>query len=36
MAFPAVSVAFWDVIAAVVVMQILGYLWYGPFFGKRW
>lgn len=35
-AFPTVMVNIWHVLVAVVVMQVIGHLWYGPLFGKTW
>ena len=35
MALP-VSVNYWTVLAAAVASIILGFLWYGPLFGKQW
>ncbi len=31
-----VPVNYWAVLASMVVMMVLGYLWYGPLFGKQW
>ena len=36
MAFPTVMVNLWHVLAAVVVMQVIGHVWYGPLFQKTW
>jgi len=30
------QINFWAVLAAVVAQTVLGMLWYGPLFGKRW
>ena len=31
-----VSINYWAVLAAAVASHILGFLWYGPLFGKQW
>jgi hypothetical protein len=31
-----VPINYWAVLAAAIAQMILGYLWYGPFFGKPW
>ena len=31
-----VSINYWAVLAAAVASIILGFLWYGPLFGKQW
>lgn len=33
---PAVSVNYLAVVAASVAAMVVGYLWYGPLFGKAW
>lgn len=33
---PAVPINYWSVLAAAVVSMVLGFLWYGPLFGKQW
>lgn len=30
------AIRWWAIVGGVVVYFIMGYLWYGPFFGKRW
>ena len=27
---------YWDIVTATVASIVLGFLWYGPFFGKQW
>lgn len=29
-------VNYWAVLVAAVVSMVIGFLWYGPFFGKQW
>lgn len=36
MAFPEVTVVFWHALVAMVAMQVIGWIWYGPLFGKIW
>lgn len=36
MAFPEVTVVFWHALVAMLVMQVIGWVWYGPLFGKTW
>ncbi|MSS75135.1 DUF1761 domain-containing protein [Candidatus Pacearchaeota archaeon] len=36
MAFPEVTVVFWHTLVAMVAMQMIGWVWYGPLFGKMW
>jgi hypothetical protein len=31
-----VPVNYWAVLVSAIVMMVLGYLWYGPLFGKQW
>jgi hypothetical protein len=31
-----VPINYWAVIVAAIVNVVLGFLWYGPFFGKQW
>ena len=31
-----IDVNFWAVIVAGIVSMVLGFLWYGPVFGKKW
>ena len=33
---PAISINYWAVLAAAVASMVLGFLWYGPLFGKVW
>ena len=33
---PEISINLWAVLAAAVANMIIGALWYGPLFGKRW
>lgn len=33
---PAVLINYWAVLAAAVASMVLGFLWYGPLFGKQW
>ena len=30
------AIDFWAVIGAVIVAVVLGFVWYGPLFGKQW
>ena len=32
----AVSVNYWAILVAAVVSHVLGFLWFGPLFGKQW
>ena len=32
----AVSVNYWAVLAAAVASIVLGFIWYGPLFGRQW
>ena len=36
MAFPDVQIVFWHTLVAMVAMQVIGHVWYGPLFGKLW
>jgi hypothetical protein len=30
------DIYWWSVLIAIIVNMVLGFLWYGPFFGKSW
>ena len=33
---PQIDINYWAVLAAAVSTMIIGYVWYGPLFGKQW
>lgn len=33
---PAVEINYWAVLAAAAANMVIGFLWYGPVFGKEW
>ena len=33
---PPVDINYWAVLAAAAFQMVLGFLWYGPLFGKQW
>lgn len=33
---PNVPINYWAVLVAAIVQMVLGFLWYGPLFGKPW
>lgn len=33
---PAVPINYWAVLVAAIASMVLGFLWYGPLFGKLW
>lgn len=34
--FMAVSINLWSIIISIVMSVVLGFIWYGPLFGKQW
>jgi hypothetical protein len=32
----SVAINYWAILVSVIISVVLGFLWYGPFFGKKW
>jgi len=33
---PQIVINYWAILVSAIVMQVIGFVWYGPLFGKAW